>query len=138
MLLTSNRILLFIQWRSLCLFCKSPLWTLRGCPFRSFGCPFWWSPGLSVSMKLIITAQVACHIICLLVIFHGTKTYIKIQLNQLHAVSRTQQYRPREPSVKTLLSKLSAEFIAALRVECRTQRLAFALVPRRRNENINK
>ena len=34
----------------------------------------------------------------------------KKKLNQLHAVSRTQQGRQREPSVKTLRSPLSPEF----------------------------
>ena len=32
------------------------------------------------------------------------------KINQLHAVSRTQQGRQREPSVKTLRSPLSANF----------------------------
>ena len=37
--------------------------------------------------------------------------YIKSKkLNQLHAVSRTQQGKQREPSVKILRSPLSAEF----------------------------
>ena len=37
------------------------------------------------------------------------RLFIKIVI-QLHAVSRTQQGRQREPSVKTLRSPLSAEF----------------------------
>ena len=55
---------------------------------------------------------------------HESKSELKIQLNQIksksnqvHAVSRTQQGRQREPSVKTLRSPLSAEFLEALRVE---------------------
>ena len=35
---------------------------------------------------------------------------LNIKLNQLHAVSSTQQVKQREPSVKTLLSPLSAVF----------------------------
>ena len=35
---------------------------------------------------------------------------VKIKINQLHTISRTQQGRQREPSVKTLRSPLSAEF----------------------------
>ena len=38
------------------------------------------------------------------------KLLINKNQNQLHAVSRTQQSRQREPSVKTLRSPLSAEF----------------------------
>ena len=37
-------------------------------------------------------------------------TYKFIKLNQFHFVSRTQQVRQRELSVKTLRSRLSAEF----------------------------
>ena len=39
---------------------------------------------------------------------------IKIKLNQLHAVSRIQQGRQREPSVKTRRSPLFAEFFEVL------------------------
>ena len=38
------------------------------------------------------------------------KYLLKKELNQLHAISRTQQGRQREPSVKTLRSPLSAVF----------------------------
>ena len=53
--------------------------------------------------------------------------------NQLHAVSRTQQGKQREPSVKTLRSPLSAEFwrqcVLSGRNQCR-------ILPRHLNENI--
>ena len=52
-------------------------------------------------------------------------------INQLHAVSRTQQGRQREPSVKTLRSPLSTEF----ELQNSTPRLAST--PERKNENIN-
>ena len=42
--------------------------------------------------------------------------------NQLHAVSRTQEGRQREPNVKTLLSPLSAEFWRHCVLSGRTQR----------------
>ena len=45
--------------------------------------------------------------------------YIIKSINQLHAVSRTQRGRQREPSVKTLRSPLSAEVWSG-----RTQRRA--------------
>ena len=48
----------------------------------------------------------------------------KIKSNQLHAVSRTQQGRQREPSVKTLRSPLSAEFWRHCVLSGRTQRRA--------------
>ena len=44
-----------------------------------------------------------------------------INLNQLHAVSRTHQGRLREPSVKTLRSSLSAEFWRHRVLSSRTQ-----------------
>ena len=44
--------------------------------------------------------------------------------NQLHAVSRTQQGRQREPIVKTLRSPLSAEFWRHCMLSDRTQRRA--------------
>ena len=49
-------------------------------------------------------------------------------LNQLHAVSRTQEGRQREPNVKTLRSPLSAQF--SLCIEWQS-------TPERRNGNIN-
>ena len=64
---------------------------------------------------------------------------IKIKLNQLHAVSRTQQGRQRVPSVKTLRSPLSAfrRVLDALRVEWRNSTPRFASTPERRNDNLN-
>ena len=44
--------------------------------------------------------------------------------NQIHAVSRTQQGRQREPSVKTLRSLLSAEFWRQCVLRGGTQRRA--------------
>ena len=49
---------------------------------------------------------------------------IKLKLNQLHAVSRTEQGR-QEPSVKTLRSQLSAEFWRHCVLSGRTQRRAY-------------
>ena len=46
------------------------------------------------------------------------------KLNQLHAVSRTQQGRQREPSIKTLRSPLSAEYWRHCVLSRRTQRRA--------------
>ena len=48
----------------------------------------------------------------------------EIKSNQLYAVSRTQQDRQREPSVKTLRSPLSAEFWRHCVLNGRTQRRA--------------
>ena len=56
-----------------------------------------------------------------------------IKNNQRHAVSRTQQGRQREPSVKTLRSP----FMEALHVEWQKSTPRFASTPERRNENIN-
>ena len=56
--------------------------------------------------------------------------------NQLHAVSRTQQGRHREPSVKTLRTPLSAEFWRHCVLSVRTPP-CFASTPERRNGNIN-
>ena len=50
--------------------------------------------------------------------------FLKIKLNQLHAVSRTQQGRQRELIVKTLRSPLSAEFRRHYVLSGRTQRRA--------------
>ena len=50
----------------------------------------------------------------------------KIKSNDLHSVSRIQQDRQREPSVKTLCYPFS-------RGAGGTQRRTFALVPERRN-----
>ena len=61
----------------------------------------------------------------------------KSKLNQLHAISRTQQCRQREPCVKTHRSPLSTEFWRYERVEWRNSTSHFALTPERRNENIN-
>ena len=47
---------------------------------------------------------------------------IYLILNQLHAVSRTQQSRQREPTVRTLRSPLSAEFWRHCVLSSRTQR----------------
>ena len=55
---------------------------------------------------------------------------------QLHAVSRSQQGRQREPSVKTLRSPLSG-VLEALRVEWRNSTPRFASTSERRNGNIN-
>ena len=55
--------------------------------------------------------------------------------NQLHAVSRTQQGRQREPSVKTLCFPFSAEFWRHCVLSGGTPR--FALTPEQRNEIIN-
>ena len=52
-------------------------------------------------------------------------------MNQLHAVSRTHQGRPREPSVKTLRSPISAEFWRHCVLSGRTQRRA---LPRNQSE----
>ena len=48
----------------------------------------------------------------------------KNKSNQIHAVSRTQQGRQREPSVKTLRPPLSAEFWRHCVLSGRTQRRA--------------
>ena len=53
--------------------------------------------------------------------------------NQLHAVSRTQQCRQRESSVKTLHSPLSAEFWRHCVLSGRTQRPA---LPRHQSEEM--
>ena len=52
---------------------------------------------------------------------------------ELHAVSRTQQRRQREPSVKTLRSPLSAEFWRHCVLSGRTQRRA---LPRHQSEEM--
>ena len=57
--------------------------------------------------------------------------------NQLHTVSRTQQGRQREPSVKTLCFPLFAEFWRHCVLSGRTQRRALPATPERRNRNIN-
>ena len=51
----------------------------------------------------------------------STLVIIKIKSNQLHAVSRTQQGRKREPSVNTLRSPLSAAFWRHCVLSGRTQ-----------------
>ena len=55
------------------------------------------------------------------------------KLNQLHAVSRTQQGRQRELSIKTLSSPLSAEFWRHCVLRGRTQRRA---LPRHQSEEM--
>ena len=60
-----------------------------------------------------------------------------MKLNQLHAVSRTQQGRQRELSVKTLRPPLSAKFWSNCVLSGGTQRLAFASTPEQTNENIS-
>ena len=60
--------------------------------------------------------------------------YFNIIFFQLHAVSRTQQGRQREPSVKTLRSPLSAEFWRHCVLSGGTQGRA---LPRHQNENVN-
>ena len=57
----------------------------------------------------------------------------KKKLNEPHAVSRTQQGRQREPSVKTLRSPLSAEFWRHCVLSGRTQRRA---LPRHQSEEM--
>ena len=57
--------------------------------------------------------------------------------NQIHAVSRTQQGRQREPSVKTLRSPLSAEFWRHCVLSGRTQRHASPQHQSEENRNIN-
>ena len=52
-------------------------------------------------------------------------------------MSRTQQGKQREPSVKTLRFPLSAKFWRHCVFSGGTQRRAFASTPERRNENIN-
>ena len=49
---------------------------------------------------------------------------LKYKSNQLHAVSRKQQGRQTEPSVKTLRSPLAAEFWRHCVLSGRTQRRA--------------
>ena len=58
----------------------------------------------------------------------------QIKLNQLHAVSCTQQSRQMERSVKILRSPPVLE---ALHVEWRNSMPRFAPTPEQRNENIN-
>ena len=59
-------------------------------------------------------------------------------LHQLQALSRIQQGRQRKPSVETLRSPLSTEFWRRCVLIVGSQRRIFALMPERRNENINK
>ena len=61
--------------------------------------------------------------------FDSLSPFNFINKNQLHAVSRTQQGRQREPSIKTLHSPLSAEFLEVLRVEWRNSTLRFVSTP---------
>ena len=60
------------------------------------------------------------------------KIYYKIK-NQLHAVSRTQRGRQREPSAKTLRSPLSAKFWRHCVLSGGTQRRA---LPRYQSEEM--
>ena len=61
---------------------------------------------------------------------------IKIKWNQLHAVSRTQQGRQREPSVKTLPLSTFCRILEALRVEWQNSTPRLTSTPERRNGNI--
>ena len=63
--------------------------------------------------------------------------YIYLKLNQLHAVSRTQQGRQREPSVKSLRYPLSAEFWRHCVLNGRNQLRALSRHQSEENENIN-
>ena len=58
---------------------------------------------------------------------------LKSKSNQLYTVSRTQQGRQREPSVKTFRSPLSAELWRRCVLSGRTQRRA---LPRHQNEEM--
>ena len=58
---------------------------------------------------------------------------MRIKLNQIHAVSRTQQRRQKEPSVKTLRSPLSVEFWRYCVLSSGTQRRA---LPRHQRERL--
>ena len=60
---------------------------------------------------------------------------IKKKKNQLYAVSRTQQGRQREPSVKTLRSRLSTELWRHCVVKWRNSTPRFASKPDRENEH---
>ena len=53
-----------------------------------------------------------------------TDIMLKINQNQLHAVSRRQQGRQTEPTIKTLRSPLSAKFWGHCVLSGRTQRRA--------------
>ena len=65
----------------------------------------------------------------------------KLKLNQLHAVSRTQQGKQREPSLKTLSSphipRIFRRILEALRIEWRNSTSRFASTPERGNGNIH-
>ena len=61
------------------------------------------------------------------------RLYIKSKLKHLHAVSRSQQCRQKEPSVKTFCSPLSEEFWRHYVLSGRTQRRA---CPRHQSEEM--
>ena len=61
----------------------------------------------------------------------------KLLLNQLHAVSRTQQGRQKEPKVLRQSVPHFCRIREALRVEWQNSTPLFASTPERRNNNIN-
>ena len=65
--------------------------------------------------------------------------YVRVncELNQFHAVSRTQQGRQREPRGCLNPVPYFPRILEALRVEWRNSTPRFASTPQRRNENIN-
>ena len=71
-------------------------------------------------------------IFCILIHYH-----LLLPINQLHVVSRTQQVRQKEPSVKTLHSPLSAKIWRHYVVSGGTLRRALPSTPEQRNGNIN-
>ena len=65
----------------------------------------------------------------------GRLQYTESDINQLHAVSRTQQGRQRELSVKTLPT--FCRILEALRVEWQNSTSRLTSTPERRKGNIN-
>ena len=95
----------------------------------SFGLSFTFYPAYRVGAKYKIYIYSMCIILCRSAIKIKnirTESFLDVFLqnfkNQLHAVSRTQQVRQREPSIKTLRSPLSAEFWRHCVLSGRTQR----------------
>ena len=82
----------------------------------------------------VLLFEMLAILLCLLTLL---TSYANILSSQLHAVSRTQQSRQREPNVKTLRFPLSVEFWRHCVLSGRTQSRAFASTPERRNGNIN-
>ena len=68
--------------------------------------------------------------------YNKIKSFPKFHKNQLHDVSRTQQGRQREPSVKTLCSTF-CRILEELRVEWQNSTPHLPSTPERRNGNIN-